>query len=787
MRKSLVILISMFFLIIIGCDDDFKSEEIDQALARVEELGFNTGLAFSKTQGYNPLNKKFGVYNKIDEISLVGLEYREHSLDKSRRLALDIYGDSLSSNVVATRSFNESWTKLPLKNAPGDVDGDGFEEIVYVVFNLAKLNEFVLKIGDDLSSRYGLRSYVVKVDRPLTLGRVNDREDYIYKIDVSCGDIDGDGRDEIAIVIGHSLIILDDKEAGFSVLHQDFWIPDNLEDFTIMNVHCADIDEDGMAEILYTTGVNLKPIEARLHILKYSGGSFANIFTSRINHSLNLEYANLTTGDIDGDRRLEIILAGDAENRDDLRVGILDDYLSDFAVMYLSTGDDLSLPRSRDKHKSVVVETFRPEGLPEIDQEIATPVPMESILVYRYVLQYNVGTGLIDKKFTIRDYTRDLAATGDVTGDGKDDIVLQTNDDLFIYGYDEDELDFVEIKRFDCDFNSDYYPSICLANIDNDSEILMYLDQREIIYSQPEILAVLASPPYYSKYTQNLVAFETCFGQANSVDTSESHTVGIAAGVAFGGSAETPILGSLAGSFKMGYYLNLSFDYQTSTMTSYSASKSFISGAGEDVVVMMCQPFEAYYYEIVSSPHPESVGKIISINLPKPTQTLSFERNSFNENMKKVGLLDYLVDEKIIAHKIGDASSYPSLADKNSLESTKENFICSEDVITPGTTETMKQNKAISKTVGSSSSGSFGLEAGVELEVAAGGMYFGFNLGVRYGYTMTVSVSDTTTFATTIPDIPDLLYPGNFYGVGLMGYTEQLGDSEFYVVNYWVQ
>jgi hypothetical protein len=111
----------------------------------LEGLGIKTDLGDLKDpdgnplpDGYNPLGRKYGVFNPIKEIYTAGYtvqvptEFPPYTMDIHQCL-FDYKGTELKKLHY---SGDDSWTSSQFKNCVGaDVDGDGFEEVVIVYYD----------------------------------------------------------------------------------------------------------------------------------------------------------------------------------------------------------------------------------------------------------------------------------------------------------------------------------------------------------------------------------------------------------------------------------------------------------------------------------------------------------------------------------------------------------------------------------------------------------------------------------------------------------------------------
>jgi hypothetical protein len=128
---------------------------------------------------------------------------------------------------------------------------------------------------------------------------------------------------------------------------------------------------------------------------------------------------------------------------------------------------------------------------------------------------------------------------GDVTGDGKDDMVYFPGvGHIEIYYYSGGQY-MRSIQKL---VNDSMNETGCLPNVDNDSLILRDTGQRELLFTDPQVIAVLASPPYYEGRNDEGDG-GTSFGYSKSSGTTSSNSHGFSVGFSIGYEYDIPIVG----------------------------------------------------------------------------------------------------------------------------------------------------------------------------------------------------------------------------------------------------
>ena len=275
--------------------------------------------------------------------------------------------------------------------------------------------------------------------------------------------------------------------------------------------------------------------------------------------------------------------------------------------------------------------------------------------------------------------------------------------------------------------------SFSLPNTDNDTAILKYTGKHYYTYSDPEVLAVLASPPYYADLANDdddsqMIESSTAYGKSKGSGGGTTHSNSFSVGVYTSWEKTWSMLGVELASAEAEFSINNTFTWETQKTSSLEYAVEYATMAGVDTVVLYSMPIETYVYE---AQIPNGSGydtQTMTVNIPyEPSiQTLSLEKyNTIYHTYK-----DILPDvSRALTHTVGDPGSYAS--GTSSLPGDRQQtLVYTGDPSTIGKGSQNTQTQSISMT--SEEENSFNYE--LEVETKAGAGMGGVKVGVTAGY-----------------------------------------------------
>lgn len=772
-------------------DDSSSTEEVTLSRPLVlTSLGVDTSLGLrvdpkenSLSEDYNPFGGSTGILFKQCEIYAAGIgvgNYYNALFEDGTNNYAELYKQPDTSGWA---------TVYPKKSIAADVDGDGLDEIVIVVYYTNDSNKVSLRIVDynedgSIVTAKIVREFTFTGSNSLnsilsgTAGGSNLWEDAFFRQDIARGDIDGDGMDEIILAIGLNIYVLDDYNHDFATIETGIELEDldNGSD-SYVRIDTADFDMDGKDELVITNGEDNGSIMSKYYIYDDDMNTILNsgyIASTIDGNTYKMRAAAVTTGDYDNDGLPEIAFSGKREDNNDLLTLILDTEMDETSSPIFSFLETYTTDNNENNYLIPAMDSGDIDG--DGDDEIAVFQDILALTNGKLTYPFE-NEALVDSSNTDKFPAADILSIGDVTGDKKADVVYITEDNEQIrirYVKENGDLG-LKIIYIDPDPSR---PTLCLPNVDNDSAILKY-KEHELLFTDPIIVATVASPPYWEGINEDGEG-STGFGsiEGHSSETSESQ--GFSVGFSVGCEFESPF-GSSGISVKAS--VEKSFTWGVATTHEVTETWGYNTGVGEDKVIFTSIPFDVYYYEVLSSPLEDQIGQTITINVPRSPGKYHVERTFYNSNNGT----GFDIGNSILVHTPGDPLSYSNESDRDELKANSDGGLFSNHNVEVGTSNTGTSIITLEELESSSSSYEKGFSVSVETEVKAAYLTAGVSAGYNNSYSYTTTVTSGTYIEGKVPDIPANKYTTDIkFHWGLMAYPKESNDQKFTVVTYWV-
>ena len=333
--------------------------------------------------------------------------------------------------------------------------------------------------------------------------------------------------------------------------------------------------------------------------------------------------------------------------------------------------------------------------------------------------------------------------------------------------------------------------SLCLANTDNDSSYMNYAGEHYYRYTDPKVLAVLASPPYFKdlldrddlsgNYAESTTSYSSTTGSESG--STSSSTISVGAYVAF--EQEFSVFGVKIGSVEAEATVTSNFTWETEHTSSLEQTISYSATSGEDKVALYSIPMEIYKFKSYVPDENGNYEEIISeVNIPHEACIKLLDLSEYESIAEDYSILPTIADS-VLRHEVGDPSTYPSSTAGYNVIAEYKGTPASVGFTSKGGGDTISQEIAMSKSTSTSYTSSTSVEA--KAGAGAGGVTVGVIAGSE-GSSGSVSVStEGSSFSGELQAMPAEAKP---YGYNMnwriFCYRYSSSDMDFPVVSYIV-
>ena len=512
-------------------------------------------------------------------------------------------------------------------------------------------------------------------------GSAGDKDHIIYNYeydamyDLATGDIDGDGYDEIALYFGNRVYLYSYKNSSLKRVYindaASFLTiqPDNIGTVapkfksSIVTLAFGDINADGKDELAvaqtlpYTSGTGSEYVR----ILSTNKDGAVKRLTAIDDRNLGdgtLRYANVATGDINGDNVDELIIAGYVStggrnqvcSKNKIYYKVIDKNIIDSLVKdgNADIGSWKSVDFKLNEYLGRVVDN-KNEMIPPVSLVCAATQGTgyaDQVFMGGCLYSYDTSNDKLNylTRMTMnREYKQDggekknkedmfvlnaVAGNFDGNAHGQEQIICALGmraEDRDNYWYDiayinkmypgdsdaSDETKYwygqEQVMNFESSYNHDsnkdrasLYLSLAAVDCDDDSTLMRY-KSKNVTYSKPEVYTVLQSAPYFKDLEENrgyLNQSETSYGKSSSDGTIITSGGKVTAGMYMSFSQDISVFGVKIASFEAeGQYTHTfshEFDYEETVTESIAYSAS----AGDDYAVVYTVPYMDYQYQV---------------------------------------------------------------------------------------------------------------------------------------------------------------------------------------------
>jgi hypothetical protein len=259
-----------------------------------------------------------------------------------------------------------------------------------------------------------------------------------------------------------------------------------------------------------------------------------------------------------------------------------------------------------------------------------------------------------------------------------------------------------------------------------------------------------------------------------------------------GFEAEFSALGVKVSSFEATATIRSYLTLSASRAYTLTKGIAYTTGPIEDTVILTTIPFDQYTYTVTSHPDPDLIGEKLVVSLPREPIDIQVERRRYNENVLEGGPV---IDDTVLAHTLGDPSSYPTKAEKDELMKQYFGPIELPPLRENGPAAVGNSGGSTELSINVATEDTVGAALGLEVELAARGtvgtVILGFSVGFGVEGSLQVSHGSESEYSGSVSDmdVPNDEYGANGYSWGLFTYVHEdpLSGQAYEVINYWVE
>ena len=212
--------------------------------------------------------------------------------------------------------------------------------------------------------------------------------------------------------------------------------------------------------------------------------------------------------------------------------------------------------------------------------------------------------------------------------------------------------------------NSSY--ALCLANTDNDSSYMNYAGKHYFTYTDPQVLAVLASPPYFAdlldrddlsgNYPESTTSYSSSTGSGGG--STGSTTISVGAYVSY--EQDIKIFGVTVASWEAEATITAGFTWETEHTSTLEQTVTYSATSGEDKVAFYSIPMEIYEYTSYVPDGKGGYDKVITaVNIPHEASVRLLSLDDYEAIAEDYSVLP-AISGSVLTHTLGDPASYPS-------------------------------------------------------------------------------------------------------------------------------
>lgn len=503
--------------------------------------------------------------------------------------------------------------------------------------------------------------------------------EYDAMYDIAAGDMDGDGYDEIAVYAQNKVYVYSFKGGNLSsspIAIHDVTPPTGTSDdarykklkTAVVTLAFGDLNADDKDELViaenmtYGSSNPAKDNKVEIYALedsKLTSKENITLYTTAnatpFVNEVRIRYANVATGDIDGDYQDELIIAGYISANGNGQCS-----KENVAYMVVKGDSKNNFENSGWKKANHTIDLL--DRVVDNKDQLIPPVALtcaatqgvghaEQLFLGGWLYSVNLGTSKNLSDVTLTDLTRistnreykkdngDKAnkeeifvvnvVAGNFNGNrnGQEQIVYafgMKHDDSDRYWYDIGYLNKKAPGPTDADKSSGYwygqeqvmnyessynrdsskaraslYLSLAAVDCDDDSTLMRYKGQT-VTWTKPEVLTILQSAPYFQDLEDTrgyLDQGQTGYGKGSSSSSSAIAGTSLKVGTYVSFEQDFSVFGVKVASIEAEAQSTHEFEYEFQSTKEKSIEVRYSGSAGDDYAVVYAVPYMEYQYE----------------------------------------------------------------------------------------------------------------------------------------------------------------------------------------------
>ena len=515
-------------------------------------------------------------------------------------------------------------------------------------------------------------------------GNASDKTNIIYNweydamYDIAAGDMDGDGYDEIAVYASNKVYVysfvngvlsspIEKATAAPSGVNENNGKYKKLKT-AVVTLAFGDLNADDKDELVIAENMTYgssNPVEDNkvgIYALEGSTLKPKNNITLHIpstgtpfTSGVRIRYANVATGDIDGDYQDELIIAGYISANGNGQCS-----KENVAYMVVKGDSKNNFENSGWKKANHTIDLL--DRVVDNKDQLIPPVALtcaatqgvghaEQLFLGGWLYSVNLGTSKNLSDVTLTDLTRistnreykkdngnkankeEIFVVNVVAGNfngnrnGQEQIVYafgMKHDGSDRYWYDIGYLNKKapgpenadqsssywygqeQVMNFESSYNRDQnksraslYLSLAAVDCDNDSTLMRYKGQT-VTWTKPEVLTVLQSAPYFQDLEDTrgyLDQGQTGYGKGSSSSSSAIAGTSLKVGTYVSFEQDFSVFGVKVASIEAEAQSTHEFEYEFQSTKEKSIEVRYSGSAGDDYAVIYAVPYMEYQYE----------------------------------------------------------------------------------------------------------------------------------------------------------------------------------------------